>query len=69
MSDSKRFVYILKSTRYPDRYYTGVTSDPVSRLAAHNAASSPYTGEYRPWRFLVLIEFDEQQPAVSFERT
>ena len=66
--DPKRFVYILKSVHSPDRYYTGVTADPQARLAAHNSSSSPHTARHRPWRWLVLIEFDEEAPALEFER-
>jgi predicted GIY-YIG superfamily endonuclease len=45
-----------------------LTSDPVSRLREHNAGFSPHTAQYRPWRFLVMIEFDEEAPAANFER-
>ena len=68
MSDAKRFVYILKSLQRPDQYYTGVTSDPEVRLAAHNSSGSPHTARYRPWRFLVVVEFDEEEAALEFER-
>lgn len=68
MSQPKRFVYILKSLAHPDEYYVGVTSDPQARLHAHNAGLSPHTSTRRPWRFLVCIEFDEQEPALTFER-
>jgi putative endonuclease len=64
----KRFVYILKSIALPDEYYVGVTSNPRARLAAHNDGRSPYTAEHRPWRTLVIIEFDEEEPALQFER-
>jgi putative endonuclease len=68
MANSKRFVYILKSILDPDEYYVGLTSDPEARLRAHNAGVSPHTAQHRPWRPLVRIEFDEQEPAVLFER-
>ncbi len=65
---AKRFVYILKSTVTPHEYYVGVTSDPKARLAQHNDGSSPHTARHRPWKTLVVIEFDEEQPALEFER-
>jgi len=68
MAAPKRFVYILKSTRDPNEYYVGVTSDPEARLAAHNAGLSSHTASHRPWRTLVRVEFDEEAPAVQFER-
>jgi putative endonuclease len=65
---SKRFVYILKSRRFPDEYYVGNTSNPITRLAAHNQGLCSYTARYRPWRTLVVIEFDDEEPALKFER-
>jgi putative endonuclease len=68
MPGPKRFVYILKSVNEPDEYYVGLTSDPEARLQAHNAGLSPHTEEHRPWRTLVRVEFDEEAPAMEFER-
>jgi putative endonuclease len=68
VSGPKRFVYILKSLANPTQYYTGVTSDPRARLIAHNDGVSRHTAEFRPWRTLVVIEFDEEEPALEFER-
>jgi predicted GIY-YIG superfamily endonuclease len=68
VADVKRFVYILKSITQPSEYYVGVTSDPITRLEAHNAGLSPYTATRRPWRNLVVVEFDEEAPALEFER-
>jgi len=64
----KRFVYILKSLSDPHEYYVGLTSDLHARLAAHNFGLSPHTSRHRPWRTLVVIEFDEEAPAIEFER-
>ena len=68
MDQPKRFVYILKSLGNPDEYYMGLTSDPEARLQVHNTGGSPHTARNRPWRTLVRIEFDEEEPAVQFER-
>ena len=68
MMRPKRFVYILKSASRPAEYYVGVTSDLPARLAAHNAGLSPHTAERRPWRALVVIEFDDEEPALKFEK-
>jgi putative endonuclease len=64
----RRVVYILKSITAPDEYYVGVTSDLDLRLRAHNKGLSPHTARHRPWRTLVVIEFDEEEPAMEFER-
>ncbi len=68
MSRARRLVYILKSIRTPDEYYVGVTSDVDLRLRAHNEGLSSHTSRHRPWRKLVVIEFDEEEPALKFER-
>jgi predicted GIY-YIG superfamily endonuclease len=68
MAEPKRFVYILKSLLNEHEYYVGLTSNPDERLRAHNAGLSPHTAPHRPWRILVCIEFDEEAPAVEFER-
>lgn len=64
----RRFVYILKTTRLPTRYYVGVTSNVRARLDAHNAGLSTHTKQYGPWKTLVVIEFDEEARALAFER-
>jgi predicted GIY-YIG superfamily endonuclease len=63
----KRFVYVLRTVQSP-RYYVGITSNVERRLACHNAGLSPHTVAHRPWRRLVVIEFDEEDPALAFER-
>ena len=68
MSAPKRFVYILKSLCAPHEYYVGITSDPKVRLAAHNDGLLPHTAGHRPWKTLVVIEFDEEAPALKFEQ-
>lgn len=68
MRGPKRFVYILKSIGEPREYYVGITSNMQARLADHNAGCSSHTADHRPWRTLVVIEFDEEEPALEFER-
>jgi predicted GIY-YIG superfamily endonuclease len=68
MPAGSRFVYILKSLAAPDQYYVGLTSNVGQRLRAHNEGLSPHTSRHRPWRTLVVIEFDDEVPARDFER-
>jgi putative endonuclease len=68
VAEPKRFVYILKSVNTAGAYYVGVTSDPEKRLEAHIAGLSPHTAGARPWRRLVVVEFDEELPAIAFEK-
>jgi putative endonuclease len=62
------FVYVLKNSETPPRYYTGVTSAVATRLAAHNAGLCRHTSKYRPWSVDVVIEFNDERRAVAFER-
>lgn len=64
----KRFVYILKSLSTAHRYYVGVTSSPQARLMAHNEGLCSHTSPYRPWKTLVVVEFDDEAPALKFEK-
>jgi len=62
------FVYILRNTEDPPRYYTGHTSDVARRHAEHNAGSCIHTAKHRPWTIDVVIEFPDERRAVAFER-
>jgi putative endonuclease len=64
----KRFVYVLKNSEIPPRYYTGIASDVSRRHAEHNAGSSTHTARFRPWSIDVVIEFADERRAVAFER-
>ena len=64
-SMSRRFVYLLKNSEKPHRYYTGATSNVARRLADHNAGCSIHTAKYGPWSIDAVIEFprsDERSP-------
>ena len=65
---SKRFVYVLRNSEIPPRYYTGLTSKVSNRLAEHNAGNNTHTAKYRPWSIDVVIEFSDERRAVAFER-
>jgi putative endonuclease len=64
----KRFVYVLKNSDNPPRYYTGLTSNLPARLAGHNAGECTYTAKYRPWSIDVTLAFADERRAVAFER-
>jgi putative endonuclease len=65
---SRRFVYVLRSSIAPERYYTGLTSNVAARLEVHNSGGSIYTRELRPWKLVATIEFASEASAVSFEK-
>ena len=64
----KRFVYVLKNSDRPPRYYTGLTSNLAARLTGHNGGECTHTAKYRPWDFDVIMEFTDERRAVAFER-
>ena len=66
--DDKRFVYVLKTADLRERFYIGLTSDVLARLADHNAGRCPHTARYRPWHLHVTIALPDARRAVAFER-
>ena len=68
MPPAKTFVYVLKNESCPARYYTGLTSNVVARLNAHNTGHCPHTASGRPWHLDVVVEFTDEPRAVAFER-
>jgi len=64
----RRVVYILRSESNPERHYVGIASDPIARLAWHNAGPCGYTVTHRPWKLAVSIEFPTEREALRFER-
>jgi predicted GIY-YIG superfamily endonuclease len=61
-------VYILRSTAFPGRYYTGITDDVEARLARHNAGGVPHTSKYLPWKLKTWIAFSDEAQAFAFEK-
>lgn len=62
------YVYILRSTSYPNRYYVGLTSDLRARLKKHNAGEVPHTSKFTPWELKTYVAFSDEQQAIAFER-
>jgi len=63
-----KYVYLLRSVTDPDKRYVGITSDFQSRLRQHNSSSSAHTKEYRPWKPVVVVRFENDQRAEAFEQ-
>ena len=62
------YVYVLKTERGIERYYVGLSGDPETRLAEHNAGGSPHTSKWRPWVLIAMFWFAGEQKAHAFER-
>lgn len=46
------YVYLLRSTAFPDQRYIGFTKDLRKRVAVHNAGGSVHTAKYKPWELI-----------------
>ncbi len=62
-----KYVYILRSIAFPDRYYTGITDDLKTRLARHNSKEVPHTSKYAPWQLKTYVAFSDEKQAFEFE--
>jgi len=63
-----KYVYILNSLAFPERYYTGVTEDLKARLARHNSKEVPHTSKYAPWKLKTYVAFSDEAQAFEFEK-
>ena len=68
MGPAKRFVYVLRSDADPERHYVGLTADVEKRLRWHNAGQNASTVKDRPWRVVVVLEFQTSEAALRFEQ-
>jgi predicted GIY-YIG superfamily endonuclease len=68
MRSAQRFVYIIRSEKQADRYYTGLTSHVKSRLAEHNGGHCRHTAAGTPWQLVVVIAFRDPRRALAFEK-
>jgi len=63
-----RYVYVLRSVKYPKQRYVGITSDLKSRLKAHNKKGPHYSAQFRPWKLETYIGFTDEEKANAFEK-
>jgi len=62
------YVYLLQSETDLKQRYVGSTGNLKKRLAAHNAGASPHTSNWRPWKLVVAIYYQDKQKALAFEQ-
>ncbi|MFH1643616.1 MAG: GIY-YIG nuclease family protein [bacterium] len=62
------YVYYLRSVSYPEKTYIGYTSNLKQRFAYHNAGKSVYTAQFKPWKIIGFLGFDQEVKAINFER-
>jgi predicted GIY-YIG superfamily endonuclease len=64
----KKYVYVINSIEFPDRFYVGITGDLKERLARHNAREVVHTSKFAPWKLKTYIGFDNEERAFDFEK-
>ncbi len=62
------YVYILRSEKYQNKDYIGITKNLKERLTIHNSGKMPHTSKYIPWRIEVAIWFRNKEKAFAFEK-
>ena len=63
-----RYVYILRSVKWPEKLYVGVTLNPNRRLVEHNQSKCTSTRKFKPWKVVFLEKFEDEKAAFQRER-
>ena len=62
------YVYLIRSINNPSQTYIGCTENFDKRLDHHNSGGSHHTKQYKPWKLILLLTFDDKQKAIDFEQ-
>jgi len=62
------YVYLIKSTRNPEKNYIGYTTNLEERLQKHNEGGSVHTAQCRPWKLITSVLFTDKGRALEFEK-
>jgi predicted GIY-YIG superfamily endonuclease len=62
-----KFVYIIQSVKFPERYYSGITDNIEKRIIEHNSGKSPHTSKFVPWKLITYTAFADENKAFEFE--
>ena len=62
------YVYYLKSQLFADKTYIGFTHNLKQRLLDHNSGKSVYTKDFKPWKLIGFLGFDQEIKAIRFEK-
>ncbi|PZP56325.1 MAG: excinuclease ABC subunit C [Micavibrio aeruginosavorus] len=63
-----KYVYIIQSEFFKDRFYVGQTDDLKQRIAAHNSGKVSHTSKYLPWTIKTYLAFSDEKQAIDFEK-
>lgn len=62
------YVYLIRSEKYPEQRYIGVTKDLQKRIHDHNSGYSFHTSKYMPWQLINYFAFSTLNGANAFEK-
>ena len=62
-----KYVYMLQSLPFPERYYVGGTFHLQERLSDHNKGLSAHTKKFLPWKLVGYLAFSDHEKADKFE--
>lgn len=62
------YVYLIQSINNSTKTYIGFTNNIKERLKKHNEGASIYTSDFRPWKLISFVGFDEEAKVLSFEK-
>lgn len=62
-----KYVYILQSIHFPERFYVGSTNDLKRRLKQHNDGFSIHTNKFKLWAIKTYLGFSDSDKADKFE--
>jgi len=63
-----KYVYILRSIKWPERLYIGVSDNPQRRLIDHNTNKCLHTKKFKPWRLAHEEGFQDSEKAFLREK-
>ncbi|MEX0848738.1 MAG: GIY-YIG nuclease family protein [Candidatus Dependentiae bacterium] len=62
------YVYLIKSLKYSNQMYVGITTNFKKRLICHNSGGSFHTAKFKPWELITFICFKDKVKATEFEK-
>ena len=62
------YVYLIQSTKYPNKKYIGKTKYLKQRFETHNSGGSRHAKLDRPWELVMYIAFSDESKAIAFEK-
>ena len=53
------YMYLIRPIKYPAKTYIGYTNNLEQRLEKHNNGASSATTDFKPWKLVTYIAFDD----------